>query len=567
MRRGVLLLLVLMVIFSFGACHSGAASTTPQTQATVLPLVSPAPTAAVQSATVSSSAAPTPQGQGAEDPTAATLPIPALATELDKQLLTEADQRRAAILGSKTDITISGKTYYVSNHGDDKNDGRTEAAAWATLDKVKNFKLHTGDAVLFERGGLWRGTVYAQNGVTYSAYGEGEKPKIYASPENGADPAKWSLLSGTGNIWVYNKDMTDCGTLVFNDGERCAIKEIPSFVGGQFVVRAYPQTPFNAAEQLDRNLEFFSEADSPLTDGVPYSVNTMDPRDVTGKLYLRCDEGNPGEVFQSIEFLTCGNTIVPADDTTFDNLCIKYCGSHALYAWGKRITVQNCEFGWIGGSIQFYDSKTGEVTRYGNAIESDGSYDGFTVLNNYIYQVYDSGASNQESDVGHTYQSLAQNITYSGNLIEYCTYGIEIFLNTGKPDVKEHFMKNLLLDNNDILYAGYGWGRQRPDNQVASSIQMWGYANPSENFVIKNNVLFCSQLTLVQCGAEKQWLPVMSGNIYIQSDQYQMAGRWTGVDKLGVEGEQKGYFYASDLSAFIRDTIGDKTAVFEPGAK
>lgn len=51
--------------------------------------------------------------------------------------------------------------------------------------------------VLFERGGLWRGQLSTVEGVTYSAYGEGEKPRFYGSPENGTGESKWSLVEGT----------------------------------------------------------------------------------------------------------------------------------------------------------------------------------------------------------------------------------------------------------------------------------------------------------------------------------------------------------------------------------
>ena len=52
-----------------------------------------------------------------------------------------------------------------------------------------------GDVVYFQRGDIWRGTVlFCREGVTYSAYGEGEKPIITSSPENGAGAEKWQLV-------------------------------------------------------------------------------------------------------------------------------------------------------------------------------------------------------------------------------------------------------------------------------------------------------------------------------------------------------------------------------------
>lgn len=115
-------------------------------------------------------------------------------------LLEEAAAWREAILTSATQIArdatfVPGETYtetayYVSNSGNDQNDGRSPDSAWATLDRVNAASLKYGDAVFFERGGVWRDTtVETKEGVTYSAYGEGAKPRICASPENGGDPS------------------------------------------------------------------------------------------------------------------------------------------------------------------------------------------------------------------------------------------------------------------------------------------------------------------------------------------------------------------------------------------
>lgn len=114
-------------------------------------------------------------------------------------ILEEAVARRETIQTSKTQIvwdealipgkTYTGTAYYVSNQGDDGNDGLSPETAWATLDRVNQAPLEYGDAVFFERGGVWRNTtVETKEGVTYSAYGEGAKPRICASPGNGGDP-------------------------------------------------------------------------------------------------------------------------------------------------------------------------------------------------------------------------------------------------------------------------------------------------------------------------------------------------------------------------------------------
>ena len=138
-------------------------------------------------------------------------------TAMDQEILANADARRESILNSPTEVTVSGTRYYVSADGDDSNNGRSEESPWASLDKVNSANLNPGDGVFFRRGDIWRGkALIAQNGVTYSAYGEGAKPGIYGSPENGADPSKWSLMEGTDNIWVFYKEIMDCGDIVLD---------------------------------------------------------------------------------------------------------------------------------------------------------------------------------------------------------------------------------------------------------------------------------------------------------------------------------------------------------------
>ncbi|MBQ2746663.1 MAG: hypothetical protein IJF35_02995, partial [Clostridia bacterium] len=49
---------------------------------------------------------------------------------------------REKIRHAKPEIKVSGNIYYVSNDGDDNNDGLTPETAWKTIDRVNaNFKL------------------------------------------------------------------------------------------------------------------------------------------------------------------------------------------------------------------------------------------------------------------------------------------------------------------------------------------------------------------------------------------------------------------------------------------
>ncbi|MDD4102813.1 MAG: hypothetical protein PHU80_09335 [Kiritimatiellae bacterium] len=113
-------------------------------------------------------------------------------------------------------------TFYVDNAlGDDAAEGIAPDAPWSSLERVNRAELVPGDRVLFKRGGLWRGTLFAKNGseaspLHYGAYGEGPKPIIQGSLARDRTEQWQELRSG---IWstmplepkIHNQimDLTD----------------------------------------------------------------------------------------------------------------------------------------------------------------------------------------------------------------------------------------------------------------------------------------------------------------------------------------------------------------------
>ena len=88
---------------------------------------------------------------------------------LDK-LDTLTGKLKDMIVYNMDDLTeCTGTKYYVSNNGDDKNDGKSPETAWATLDKVNDYIFNEGDLVLFERGSMWRGYLSVKSNVAAAA--------------------------------------------------------------------------------------------------------------------------------------------------------------------------------------------------------------------------------------------------------------------------------------------------------------------------------------------------------------------------------------------------------------
>ncbi len=109
-------------------------------------------------------------------------------TEADKNILADAEKLKQTILNNTESIPCTGKAYYVSNSGNDKNDWLSPETAWKTLDKVNSANLNRGDGVYFERGCIWSYDTSFTEGGTFS-------------PGGGA-------LGMSGNTELYS--VTDC---------------------------------------------------------------------------------------------------------------------------------------------------------------------------------------------------------------------------------------------------------------------------------------------------------------------------------------------------------------------
>lgn len=103
---------------------------------------------------------------------------------------------------------VSAADYYIdARTGSDSADGLSPQSAWQTLDQVNAFEAAPGDRFLFKRGEIWRGTLNLHSGnesakIVYSAYGEGEKPRIYGSVPLDLE-SDWT--SEGENLWATRK--------------------------------------------------------------------------------------------------------------------------------------------------------------------------------------------------------------------------------------------------------------------------------------------------------------------------------------------------------------------------
>lgn len=374
-------------------------------------------------------------------------------------------------------INDMGRIFYVSNYGNDNNDGLSPENAWKTYYHVtaEAEELSFGDTVLFERDGIYRGGFKLVSGITYGAYGEGDKPRLYGSLQNYAEESIWEATTYE-HVWQLQVgSMNDIGNIVFNHGEAWGMKRLELALLSDF--------------------DFYHDKENQL-------------------LFLFLSAGNPGTVYDDIE--VCSNEHIMRGpqqymhDIVIENLCIKYTGAHGItFRHGSNnIVVRNCEIGYIGGSMM------DATVRYGNGFEVVDGCSNILVENNWVYQCYDAGITHQSS-----YQPgcIQENIIFRDNIIECCNYNIEYYVSQENGIIKDSVYENNILRN-----AGYGFGsvnRIGSDTSELAHICCYTRNMPCENFVIQNNMLDTSTryLTTIGCSnVESGMGPIIRGNSYIQ---------------------------------------------------
>ena len=320
------------------------------------------------------------------------------------------------------DLSGEKNLVYISDSGNDENDGKTPETAWKTTAKVSGVAFKKGDGVFFKRGDIFRGGLTTREYTSYGAYGEGAKPIIMLSPENGAGEEKWTLVEGTTDIYKYHIEMNDLGGVVCMDKDGKVVN---------FMEKVCLYNDANGYYDNAKSYKYYKEIldyikELPAESG-DVCVNGKVSTDVLrykSDIYVRCAAGNPGKVYASIEFINGGSAVISGrSNVNIDNLALFYGSRHGIGAGTvQNLVITNCEIGYIGGGYQNYGGTT--IVRYGNGIEVYGGCDNFVIDNCYVYQCYDAGITNQLQK-GGSENYTEQNVKFTNNVLVDSCYNIE----------------------------------------------------------------------------------------------------------------------------------------------
>jgi len=250
--------------------------------------------------------------------------------------------------------------YYLSNNGNDGNNGTSVGTPWKTLAKLSAAlggpsgtwgTISTGDRVFFRRGDVFRGSIafaaFNNNGITFDAYDVGARPVIKGSQlvtgwtvHSGNiwkatvsqrvhflyDGSASKTLARTPNIGTYT--LTSAGT---NSLSSSSVSGLPNLVGANVCVREYDwrlnrqvvtaqsgstiswTNPINAANAganfyLDNHLNLLDAAGEWFwSNNTLYYMSAVDPNTLTieASVNLKGVAGNDnrsGNTFQNLRF-------------------------------------------------------------------------------------------------------------------------------------------------------------------------------------------------------------------------------------------------------------------------
>lgn len=477
-------------------------------------------------------------------------------TEIDAVYLDAADARREEIRTAVTELPaeVTGTVYYISNSGSDDNDGRSPETAWATPYRAMTANLQYGDAVLFERGGTWyidvetnlgdtsRNHGYA-DGVHVGAYGEGAKPVLRGDIERANEAVFWELYYEKDNvkIWKASEALRDSAVIVFNEGEAYAEEVFPWLNDAMEYVNS-DGTPFVVEDALDENLTFCNLL--LFEDGIESVCNRTDSY-ARGELYLRCDVGNPAEVYDTVSIPQEPVGIDMFPNSSVRDLCILYCTMLGTQGTDIGTTPENYQFinleiGWCGGWLQNYAIQEMADVSYGYKPHIAGGGIGvyqteLQVIDSYIHHCGPMAMIESMHDhipddgkiVHH------ENQLFSGNLYEYCGASMHwVDLSFMEAPGSTGLISNLAFKDNLVMHSGYGWVYNsvlQSDGGGGNSLWLsavengMGAAN-NEGIYIRDNVFYLSRyamITLTDYLAVDDTTPVnaqpiFSGNTYVQ---------------------------------------------------
>ncbi|MBQ7983524.1 MAG: hypothetical protein IJ302_08135, partial [Clostridia bacterium] len=280
-----------------------------------------------------------------------------------------------------------------------------------------------------------------------------------------------------------------------------------------------------------------------------------------GPLYLRCDAGNPGVLYDSVEFseyYVCGIVWLSASDVVFDNISFR-CGGNSYMKsameWkGLRNTViQNCEFAYGGCTVTYYHERDDGAIVV--EVQGDGIYaivENTTIENCYFHDMA-SSTSTYEADINDT-ESVDSYFHFLNNVVVN-TNGIRL----------DSTSESLQYLSSVKVCGNYVWntGHMDQGKLIYSEGSLFLAPNYYGECIIEDNVFYGTENGYESNALLNVWFYEDQGNTVpqIRSNTYvQYADRKFGYFTMYDEWD----WYMNDPNLRIKaaELLGDTTSEF-----
>lgn len=368
-----------------------------------------------------------------------------------------------------TAYAADGNTYYIdSMNGDDSSSGTSPSQAWKTTANIESLKLLPGDEILFKRDGIYECTLEltcsgtAENPITVSAYGEGDRPILMTSEHNAilklfdCDYVTVSNLEMTahngGGIWVDGVTKPSVGVTVENvvmhDMQNFKVTTRDNFTNGPISGRAgivikrygsspYPVNDFKAidCEIYDTGNGIFVTGQAELCKNILIDGCYFHDMDAEAVVLEGCD----GALVNNCRAIDCCQ-----GEGVDENGKVLYYIAAMWFHYSKNSTFRNCE---IAGQKNIGDGMTVDFDHhsYGCTYEYIYSHD------NMRFMVDNSlgDAPNYDNTVRYC---LSVNDNYGSNNLsnDNVEYNLKFYNNTiiGCNDFSFRHTQDSLIANN-----------------------------------------------------------------------------------------------------------------------
>ncbi|SOC78859.1 hypothetical protein SAMN06296241_0378 [Salinimicrobium sediminis] len=428
-----------------------------------------------------------------------------------------------------SDNTCSNNTYYVSAAGDDNNSGLTPNDAWKTIQKVNSITVKPGDAVLFEGGKTFNGSLKfdsndangGSNAVTVSSYGTGRA----------------TISSGTAHgIDIYNTAGFKINNLIVSGtpGEKNS--------GIQFYTDLDGDVKFDFAEVKNVEVHGFSDFgivfgswkyqsvnNSGFKNVVVENARVYDIMNVGIGSYGNFSASKTGYAHSNIVVRKCevfnitgnpaitekhtGNGIMLSD---VQNSVIEYStaynsgqlnansngGPVGIWYWdADNVTIQYNEV---------YGMKSG-TKKDGGGFDLDGGVTNGTMQYNYSHNNYGAGYLIGQFGGARPMRNIKVRYNVSEN--DAATNGGSIYLFNGASPAS---MKDIFVYNNTLYIE------EKASNTATAAIKLLKWQTMSENINFHNNILVAengADLVQVPSGYHANFF----GNLYHTSGTFNIS--------------------------------------------